>query len=185
MKQPLNNDEGYIMKSTTMSERRYELFTRLSTLPKKMALAHNADYMAELVFCELCGKGCFDLKKAAYFLDNPDFDCCRGIFGFHAPEFGAADLEVWENPTPTSEQLRRSEFNRLVRSISHASITKNNSEYLLNEIAKTLGIEKPQFCICHARHDNHGVLITEQVESEELKDYLEHGVSLLGLCPLF
>jgi hypothetical protein len=167
-----------------MTARRYELVSRLSTLPKRIVSIRDADYLAELVFCELCGQNCFDLKKAAYFLDNPDFDCCKGIVGINTSEFPLPIAEVWDNPAPVSEQLRRAPFYQKVRAVQHASATKNNSDYVLAEIAKMLGIENPHFCICHARHDNHGILISEQPVDEEVSEYLEHGVSILGLCPL-
>ncbi len=173
------------MKPSSMTARRYELVSRLSTLPKRIVSVRDADYLAELVFCELCGKNCFDLKKAAYFLDNPDFDCCKGIVGINASEFSLPTTDVWEDPTLVFEQVRRSPFYQKVRGLQHASATKNNSNYVLGEISKMLGIEKPHFCICQARHDNHGILISEQPFDDEVSEYLEHGVSILGLCPLF
>lgn len=175
------------MKLSHMTARRYELVSRLSTLPKQIVLAHDTDHLAELIFCELCGKNCFDLKKAAYFLDNPDFDCCRGIVGLSASEFSlpTTGSDLWENPTPVSEQMRRSPFYQKVRGLHHASVTKNNSDYLISQIAKDLGIEKPEVCISRARNDNHGLLISEHPVDEEVREYLEHGMSILGLCPLF
>lgn len=173
------------MKLSPMTARRYELVSRLSTLPQRIVSTHTADYLAELVFCELCGESCFNLKKAAYFLDNPDFDCCRGIVGLNSTEFIVPESDVWENPKPVSEQMRRSPFYQKVRGLHHASVTKNNSDYLLGEIAKNLGIEKPQVAITYARNDNHGILITDQPVDIEVREYLEHGMSLLGLCPLF
>lgn len=174
------------MELSPMTARRYELVSRLSTLPQRIVSTHGADYLAELVFYELCGKSCFNLKKAAYFLDNPDFDCCRGIVGLNSTEFAVSEGgDVWKDPEPVSEQMRRSPFYQKVRGLQHASVTKNNSEYLLGEIAKNLGIEKPQVSITHARNDNHGILITDQPVDAEVHEYLEHGMSLLGLCPLF
>lgn len=180
-----NKDEGRNMEPSRMTTRRYELVSRLSSLPKRIVSIHDADHLADLVFCELCGKNCFDLRRAAYFLDNPDFDCCRGIIGFNASEVALSAAEIWENPMPVSNQVRRSPFYQKVRTMQHASVTKNNSDYLLAEIAKELDIEKPQICICKARNDNHGVLIMDQPVDTEVYEFLEHGISLLSLCPLF
>lgn len=172
------------MELSSMTARRYELASRLSTLPRRIVAIRDADYLAELVFCELCGQRCFGLKKAAYFLDNPDFDCCKGIVGINAHEFSVSEDELWDQPVPTSERIRRSPFYQKVRAIQHASVTKNNREYVLNELAKALEIQQPFFCVCHARNDNHGILISELPVDEEVNEYLEHGMSILGLCPL-
>ncbi|MCL5436621.1 MAG: hypothetical protein M1549_01935 [Candidatus Dependentiae bacterium] len=172
------------MNPPTMTARRYELISRLSRLPKQIISVRDADYLAELIFCELCGQNCFNLKKAAYFLDNPDFDCCRGIVGISADEFQSPGEELWADPLSISDRVRRSPFYQKVRALNHASAMKNNSDYVLTEIAKMLGIEHPTFCICDARHENHAILISDERVDDEVSEYLEYGMSILSLCPL-
>ena len=42
--------------------------------------------MSEFVLHDICNPNCFNLQKAAFLVDNPDFDCLKGVAGFSADE---------------------------------------------------------------------------------------------------
>ena len=62
--------------------RHYTILNTLSKLPRKMLSLKGQENVTEFVLHELCHKNCFNLDKAAYFVDNPDFDCLKGMAGF-------------------------------------------------------------------------------------------------------
>ena len=51
-------------------------------IPKKLLSAQHVDNVAEFVLHERSHENCFNLRRAAYFVDNPDFNCLKGIAGF-------------------------------------------------------------------------------------------------------
>lgn len=175
------------MKPTPLAPRHQVIVSCLSSLPKKILALKEYDQAHTLVLFELCGAHCFCLQKAAYFVDNPDFDCSRGIAGFFAPEQPQNSEESWHDPELFSQQIKRSPFHQKVRTMQHASITKNNASVIISTFARELGIEEPQTYIFPLRHDNHGVLLVEQkgINVQEVHPFIEEGVSLLGFCPLW
>lgn len=74
------------MEHTTMSPRHKQVLVCLSCLPHKMLSVHGLSNATEFVLHELCQSSCFNLKKAAYFVDNPDFDRLQGVAGFNKEE---------------------------------------------------------------------------------------------------
>ena len=58
------------------------ILIHLSTLPQKILSLHGRADLAEFVLRDLCHERCFNLKKAAFFIDNPDFNHLKGIAGF-------------------------------------------------------------------------------------------------------
>lgn len=172
------------MKPSSLSPQQYELLSRLSSLPKHILAFHSSDHLVEMVLGELCDARCFNIKKAAYFVDNPDFDCCRGVAGFNADDHGSPSSRLWDIHEAFSQAMNKSSFNRSVKSIQHASITRNNAEVLVNALANQLKLVRPSFYAFPIKHDNKGVIIfeTDSPIEHELFDY---GVSLLGFCPVF
>ena len=172
------------MKPSSISPQQYELLSRLSSLPKHILALHSSDRLVEMVLGELCDARCFNLKKAAYFIDNPDFDCCRGVAGFNADDHATRPSRLWEAQEAFAQAMEKSAFHRLVKGVQHASITRNNAEVLVNALAQQLNLVRPAFYAFPIKHDNKGVIIFEANEPvhNELFDY---GVSLLGFCPVF
>lgn len=175
------------MKHEDLTPKHKKILIRLSGLPKKILALHGADNTTEFVLHELCGSHCFNLPKAAYFVDNPDFNCCKGVAGYCKTECLDDPEEAWQKPEPFSCHMQNAKFNQKVRELYHASIGNENLEKSVQEIAQEIGIEHPTFYTWELKNGNKGLLIFEQGEEscEEIKTYLEDGLSLLGFCPIF
>ncbi|HBL98766.1 TPA: hypothetical protein DDZ86_03930 [Candidatus Dependentiae bacterium] len=174
------------MKLSTLSPQRAELLTRLSNLPPQILTLHDHDHVAGCVLYELCGSSCFDLKKAAFFVDNPDFDCCKGIIGFSREDHPRHIDDVWGAHQDLAEDMKRSIFNQKVRDTHYASAKKNNIDVVVNELAKRLDIKNPSYLTFPVRHQNHGVFIyqADTPGVKETHEFMPQGLSLLGFCPL-
>jgi hypothetical protein len=161
----------------------------LSTMPRKIATMRDRHNIAEFVIHELCCENCFNITRAAYFVDNPDFDCVRGITGFcHEESFGRS---AWDNPDEFTLHMSRAPFNQKVRAMQGRSCNKQQpSVTLFDAFAHDLGMRSYAICDVHTLHDNYGYFIYEQRPSTDTADTCEqecllNGVSLLSFCPLY
>lgn len=158
----------------------------LHMLPRKMLSLHERDNVTEFVLSELCGKNCFNLQKAAFFVNNPDFNCCKGIAGYVAErDFKKTS---WEHPEDFSKHMQCCEFNAKVRNQDASSFIKEHSseQELANVLAKNLGFVNPSYCSWDMKNANHGLLIFEKPEEPIEKDEtFVNGLCLLGFCPIF
>lgn len=174
------------MEHKNLSPKNLQILGLLTSLPKNILSMHGHENVSEFVLHDLCKPECFNLKYAAYFIDNPDFDCCKGIAGF-AQEEKYQDDSVWKNPESFSEFMKRSAFNQKVRKVSRPSYRRCNGceGEIVKELAGNLGMTNPEFFSWDLKHDNHGIVIFEQVptNNHQLDDYL-HGLCLLGFCPI-
>lgn len=163
------------------------LLLKLSRIPEKMVKLHSNQNLAEFVLHELSDPVCFNFKKMAFLVDNPDFDCLKGVAGVEETgRFG--DTCPWSADTIFTNHMRQSAFNQRVRSIQHPSKHRRGLswEQHIADIADHIEIEKPGIYSFNARHGNHGILIFEpHAVTEEVKDYLAAGSALLALCPVF
>jgi len=171
-----------------MSPRRHELLALVSSLPHKILMHHGNDHITELVLHDLCSNAGFNLSRAAYFVDNPDFDCLKGVIGFHTGEVCSLE-NPWNNPTALATALLASPFNQQVRSTTLPSPFKKGlpREELVESLAKNLGIQNPGYCSWNMKHDNHGLLVFEKTPSgsADIDECLEKGASILGFCPIY
>lgn len=167
-----------------------KLLRCLSCLPKRILALHSLDNISEFVLHGLCNKDCFNLYKAAYFVDNPDFDFIKGVAGFSKDE---GDLEwdnIWEDPESFTLFTKSLPFNKRVRTFGTNSIKrKNNNTYdnLIKNIADNIGFDKPSYCLWDMKHFNHGILVYEKVDNENLALFDEHFIDslhLLSFCPI-
>ena len=55
----------------------HNVLNTISRLPRKMLSLKNQENITEFVLHDLCNKKCFNLEKAAYFVDNPDLTHSR------------------------------------------------------------------------------------------------------------
>ena len=176
------------MKSAPAIERYQSILDRLSQLPRNMLRVQGADNISAFVLHELCQEACFNLNKAAYFIDNPDFNCLKGVAGFARNEAYAGEKNIWEDPTAFSSHMHGAPFNKQVREMVLQSPTKTaQGDTLFDALAKDLAFDQYAVCQVGSRHDNHGVLIYEKPADDMLADpeYLMNGLSLLGFCPVF
>lgn len=171
-----------------LGERKQRIIELLSALPRKILGLHGRDNVVEFVLHELGRQECFDLEKAAYVIDNPDFDCLKGVAGFERPEAYDEKCDIWAEPDSFSEHMKKSKYNNTVRCYHRGSGVKKGEkdEKIVQEIAHDLGFEKPFYYSWNMKHDNHGILLYEKHDKADCDcDYLLEGLCLIGFCPVF
>ena len=89
-------------------EKQNTMLRYVSQIPKKMLLLHGKDNVTEFVLHDLCHEHCFDIHRAAYFIDNPDFNFLRGIAGFSRDEAYAKCDAIWHEPEAFSQHMLNS-----------------------------------------------------------------------------
>ncbi|MGB8367195.1 MAG: hypothetical protein WCD44_02445 [Candidatus Babeliales bacterium] len=168
-------------------KKQYTLLNCLSSLPRKILLLYGQENVTEFVLHELCQEYCFGLKKAAYFVDNPDFNCLKGVAGF-CEEEAYANGDIWQNPKAFSVHMKAASFNKKVQLFMQESFKKKgeSEEEVIKTIAYNLGIEKPKLHIWDVKHNNHGYFVYEEaVKNNDIEEHLVNGLCLLSLCPLY
>lgn len=159
----------------------------ISRLPRNMVKMHENENVSEFVLHELCCKDCFNLSKAAYFVDSPAFDCLKGVAGYAQDESCNLQMPIWDNPSDFSTHMQSSVFNKKVRECVQYSCKgcDNPDETIMQEIAKKLGMDNFKYCTWNMKHDNHGYLIYQTCGQEPDVDDFLSGLSLLSFCPVF
>src|SRR5262245_10115368 len=94
--------------------KKHAILNLLSTIPQKVLSLHGTENITEFVLHELCNTHCFDFKKAAYLVDNPDFDCLKGVAGFSSDEAYPKET-IWEKPELFTAHMKKAAFNKKVR----------------------------------------------------------------------
>jgi len=177
------------MKHDELIGRKHDILAQLSCIPRKILSIHGRDDIAEFVLRELCHKNCFNFEKAAYFVDNPDFDCLKGIAGYRDEETPTVCDEMWVHPDKFTACLRKAPFNQNVRKTQKCSVhkAKEDNNKLIDRIARDLGMNVASSCTVDTKHGNHGILIFEKKDPNDTvpDEYLPDGVSLLGFCPIY
>ncbi len=170
------------------NESSYEkLLHKLSYLPRKIMSLEGNEKTPVFVLHELCNEDYFDLQKAAFFVDSPDFNYFKGIAGFTKPE-AFASTDIWQDPYKFIDHMQKASFNQQVRNMSRDSIKNSSpSEKELQKLAHDLGFQTPKFHSWEMKHDNHGFLIYESVNApiSQLQDHLENSLYLFSFCPIF
>lgn len=168
--------------------RQNQMLSYVNSLPRKIVQVHGRDSIADFVVHSLCNEQCFNLAKAAYFVDNPDFNCLRGIAGFSRDEASADVQELWNDPERFHEMVVTSLFNQKVRAHERVSFKRNDHAYekVGHEIAQELSIANPLLCSWEMKHGNHGLFIAQRADENDplMDEYILNGVSLLSFCPI-
>ena len=166
----------------------HKALSHISQLPYKMLTINGAQNMSDFVLHELCQEDCFNVNKAAYFVDNPDFNCFKGIAGFDKNQSFASDI-LWQAPADFNKHMSKSEFHNKVRTILRPSFkhTRNHDAQMVQELAHDLDMKSPHFCSWPTKHDNHALFLYEVNEmAEDLpRECIMHGVCLLSFCPIY
>ena len=164
-----------------------EVLVCVTSLPQNLIKLHGQENMPEFLLHNLCQKSCFNLSKAAYFVDNPDFNHLKGVAGFHHPE--SYEKNHWQDPATFTKHMREAPFNQQVREVLLDSIKKNNhsEEEVVGELSKALGFEDLHYLSWPTKYNNHGLLLFEsdQKEHDLIEEHLHSGLHLLGFCPVF
>ena len=165
----------------------FKFLDSLCSLPERVLRLREFENVPEFVVYELCN-GCFDIKRAAFFVDNPDFDCLKGVAGFAKEQSYNAAEEIWDNPHKFSQYMKLAPFNQKVRSFTHPSVKKQSrsDQEIVKEIAKTMGLDEHSFISWDMKHDNHGIFVynTDSINPEHL-GYVKKGLAILSFCPIY
>lgn len=167
------------MEAKNLSSQDQRALITLSNLPQRILSLHGRDNMAEFVMHDLCGPNCFNIKRAAYLVDNGDFNCCKGVVGY--ADDARFDKDVWHHPEPFSEFMKRSSFNNKVREISMQCSLQEGDDKHLHQVAQQLGLKNPSYYRWDLKHGNKGIFIFEQQDG--VAPYFQ-GLCLLGFCPI-
>ena len=175
------------MKPNELSPRYHELLRRVTILPQQILSLHGIDNVTEYVLHSLCDEACLNLSKAAYFIDNPDFDCLKGIAGFSKEEEIYTCDTVLDDREHFKNHINGCAFNKKVRNLILPSPRKNNEphERHARHLGGLLGMESPLYHTWTTKHDNYGLLIFEREEAQQPNEeqFLE-ALSILGFCPV-
>lgn len=167
-------------------QRRKEVLKCICKLPKNMIQLHGLDNLTEFLLYHLADSNCFNFSKAAYLIENKDFNRLKGIAGYHGQE-SFPDATHWAQPEKFSQFTRGSEFNNQVRAIDFEKLELGSS-MLSQKIARDLQFKQPSFCTWPVKYDNQGIFIFElrnEDEKEIVDDHLEESLHLFGFCPVF
>lgn len=177
------------MKHDEKPDKKQTVLIHLSLLPQKILSLHGRADLTEFVLSDLCQKRCFNLKKAAFFVDNPDFNCLKGIAGYSHQENPTVCDQRWDHPERFMARIKESSFNRKVRELQLDSLTLSNAsrQDIVNKIAGDLAIDNPQCAVLPMKHNNHGLLIFQKEDSADtfVDEHLSSGLAMLGFCPIY
>jgi hypothetical protein len=177
------------VKHENTEERQNILLGYLARMPRRMLSLHGSHNLIEFVLYDLCHERCFNFSKAAFFIDNPDFNCTKGVVGFARTDFSDALNESVQDPQKFSDHMQSSSFNQQVRSISHGSIKSlsDSHDEVAQKLSSMLGFSNYGHCNWGMKHENHGFLLYEKADVADTAadEHLLDGLSLLSFCPIF
>ena len=177
------------MEREELLKRHCALLKTITTLPTKIVSLQGTDNVSEFILHELCNKKCFNLPRAAYFVDNRDFNCLKGVAGFNHEDFKDQCVIDWQNPNAFCASMQASPFNQQVRSVTKPSYKKMTGveHEMVKDLATHLGFSDHGFCAWPLKYENNGLFLYEQGDKQDdfLKDHLKDALSLLSFCPIF
>jgi len=170
-------------------ERKNTLLGHLSRLPQKILSLHGRGDVTEFVLRDLCHKDCFNLKKAAFFVDNPDFDCLKGVAGYFHDDTPTVCDKLWEHPEKFISRVKKASFNKRVRDLwlpSFCKVSDTHKEFV-KSVSDVLEMKNPYSCSLDVKYGNHGLLIFEKEDANDklIDEHVCEGLSLLGFCPIY
>lgn len=169
-----------------MNDNNFDIFSCLIQLPKQILSHSNVEGLHGLILKYLASKKFFNFDKAAYFLDNPSFNCSKGIAGFHLKDFKDDEewLDLWECPEKQNKCIEKAEYNQKIKNLSCNSLSilaKKSEQSLLNFAKQKLEIKQPSFLFSNVKNGNVGILFYEDNKKNLDKFLFESATALLGL----
>ncbi|QQR54120.1 hypothetical protein IPH25_04725 [bacterium] len=166
--------------------RQLNFLIKLSKIPRNINEYKDRYNVIEFILHELCHEECLNLKKAAYFIDNHDFDCLHGVVGIDTNEKFSHE-DIWQVPDQFSNYMKQLSFNNKVkelRTVSSKSFVQDELRYV-KQLAQDLGMQDVSCSVIPLRHDNKGVFVYEPQAQGCLEEHdILNGLNFLGLCPL-
>lgn len=165
---------------------------RFALVPKRMINLYGFDSphnLSEFLLHEICDADLFNIKRAAFLVDNPDFNEIRGIAGYSKEETYKNRTKHWEEPESFSLHMQTAPYNQKVKSFCGCeSIKRNSGDYarFLDKYAKALDFNYPTISTWDLKHYNHGIFLYELDGKYEhnLKENLDNFLHMLAFCPL-
>jgi hypothetical protein len=158
-------------------------------LPHHILRYHDVDELPQLVLHDLGHESNFGLNKAAYLVDNPEFNCVKGVAGFNRDECSFHRENVWEAPHEFGGDMRDAVFhNNMKNFVQDMSVRRRDLDVHnpddLAVLGTTLGLKNPSFFTWNMRHGNHGILLFEEGREwcARHRDLLSYAAALLSLC---
>ena len=171
------------------TQKHYELLQFLSNIPGKIVGLHGLENVTEFVLHDLSSKDCFNLLKVGYFVDNPDFNCFKGVTGYHSNQQFSPHHVIWDDPDIFSSHMKTVDFNKQVRNLQTTSPKKTSicEKSFVDEVADELQFNNPSYFCWRMKHNNHGLVIFEHINGHDYwnEHDLAQGMHLLSLCPIF
>ncbi len=177
------------MKSNETFERQRRVLGCLSSLPRKIMSVHERENVPEFILHDICNEHCFNIIRAAYFVENPDFKCVKGVAGFCREEAYNALDHVWDDPQAFAQFMKNSLFNQKVRSLMFDHLASDDalSQHVQQHIAPQLGFAHPSWCTWDLKHYNHGLIVYEKadLQDEVFDQHFMNSLYLLGFCAIY
>lgn len=163
-----------------------DLLTMLLDLPNKILMYHEVQGLAQLILHDVGHDQHFGFKRATYLVDNPEFDCLKGVAGFVNHECQHHHHDLWADPHRFIHDMREAEFHNKLLQLVRKSIKRGTNHIdAARGVAHDLGMVNPMVYAQDLRHGNHGILIVEEgVKRLDDDDHelLAHISAILGLC---
>ncbi|MCB9493530.1 MAG: hypothetical protein H6679_04625 [Epsilonproteobacteria bacterium] len=174
-------------------EHEESLLDSLVSLPHKILCHHEIQGLPELVLHELGHDSCFGLNRSIYIVDNPDFDCSRGVAGYCKDDCKYHKQDPWQEPHAFHKDMCEAPFGKCVRSFNNKSFLRNHkddndhtlSPDEIDALCKAFDVKNPACFTWKQRHGNHGILIFDggnDMRLEKRKKILANCSALLSLC---
>lgn len=176
------------MEPLELNQKKQKITHCLSCLPRKILKLHGRANIVEFIMHELGRKDCFDFERVAYIIDNPDFNCLKGVAGLCSSEIFQAKNDIWIEQDEFTLHMKEAPYNKKVRCFEKESCIRlgETDEQIVKKFASDLDFEHPSFYSWPMKHDNHGILLYECAEGDHCDcEYLLEGLSLFGFCPIY
>ncbi len=172
------------MEKNEKNKRTHEVLLTVTAIPKYLVHLHGIDNLTEFLLHNLGQKNCFNFSKAAYFIDNPDFDCLQGVAGFTQVESYQQKKNHWHEQEAFSAHMNESAFNKQVKDVCRCSLKKNKQpeESVIKELSDRLEMSNPEYLMWPVKYENHGILLFEKGLPEEADTHLHDALHLFGFC---
>lgn len=175
------------MKRFYDDEKSAHIVSKIGGLLKNILVSQEHDHVVDIVMHQLCSNTGLDVHKAAYFVDNPDFDCLHGVTGYCSDEMGKYQCD-WSDREKFAHTIVNTPFNKDVKSLRYKSMKRTGKldDDVVKDIAQKLKIQNPGYCSWDMKHNNHGIFVYQKQDiPDHMQNSVHDAVCLLGFCPLF
>ncbi len=157
-------------------------------IPRHILSNRDIDGLAHVVLHAIGHDSHLGLNRAAYLVNNPDFNRLQGVAGFSKDECRFHDSDVWENPSAFSKRMEKAPFHQKIKTVVRQSFHKNMSPvHHAQLLSQELGMKMSDVHVWDTKQGNHGIFIFEEgarAVCRKIDGLLEQIAALLELCPI-